>query len=411
MKRMMSWLVVGLMAAALVAVPDSALAASAAGSGGSAAVSAQATVPLSKLRLTLSKRFSGLSEPLYFTSAKGNAGRSFVVEKGGRIRIVRAGGRVVSRPYLDISTKVSKGGEQGLLGMALAPDFMNNGRFYVNYTDLSGSTVIARYTANDPATDAPTLTDTTILTRSQPYANHNGGCLQFGPDNMLYIGMGDGGGAGDPKGNAQKKNTRLGKMLRIDVGETRAATALPATYRIPKDNPFVGNSAYAQSIWALGLRNPWRFSFDSKTGAMWIGDVGQERREEIDYLGKGVKGVNFGWDRYEGLLTYPPGSPAPSNASSFRKPVKTHKHPTTESITGGYVYRGTDYPVLQGVYVYADFITGRIYFLRKGTPVRDREMRNTSMNISSFGLTAGGELYLCDMKGGAIYKVGAKRVP
>jgi glucose/arabinose dehydrogenase len=200
-------------------------------------------------------------------------------------------------------------------------------------------------------------------------------------------------------------------MLRIDVGETPSETAPPATYRIPKDNPFVGNPAYAQAIWALGLRNPWRFSFDASSGALWIGDVGQYRREEIDYMGKGVKGVNFGWDRYEGLLTYPPGSAAPRNASSFRKPIKSFKHPYAESITGGYVYRGADYPVLRGVYVFGDYVTGRIFFLRKGTTVSTREMRNTSLGISSFGVSASGELYLCDLNGGAIYKVGAKQAP
>lgn len=378
---------------------------------GAAGVSAQALAPLSKLRLTLSKRFSGLSQPVYFTAAKGDADRSFVVEKGGRIKIARAGGIVVARPYLDISGLVSNGSEQGLLGMALAPNFLSNGRFYVNYTDTNGDTVVARYTANDPASDAPSFTAKTILTRTQPFANHNGGCLQFGPDNMLYIGMGDGGGSGDPRNNAQNKNSRLGKILRIDVGETAGATSLPATYRVPADNPFVGTTAAAPSIWALGLRNPWRFSFDSKIGSLWIGDVGQSRREEIDHMGPRVKGTNFGWNRYEGLLTYPPGASPPRNASSMRKPVKTHSHPTAQSITGGYVYRGADSPSMRGTYVYGDFVTGRIFFLRKGATVTTRQMRDTSLLISSFGLNGRGELYMCDMAAGDIYKVGAVRVP
>jgi glucose/arabinose dehydrogenase len=228
---------------------------------------------------------------------------------------------------------------------------------------------------------------------------------------MLYIGMGDGGGGGDPNGNGQKKSTGLGKMLRIDVGEVPGAKTRPTKFRTPKDNPFYSKPGYAKTIWALGLRNPWRFSFDAKTGALWIADVGQGRQEEINYVGKGVKGVNYGWNRYEGRLTYPPGSAAPKNAKSFRKPIHVLKHPTNSSITGGYVYRGKDHPLLQGTYVYGDFVSGRIYFLRRGTTLRTRMMRDTTLGIASFGESATRELYLCDMNGGTIYKVGAKRAP
>ena len=371
------------------------------------AMSAQAVPPLSALDLTLTRRWSGLSLPVYFTAASNETTRAFVVEKGGTIRIVKPGGAVVARPYLDLSSKVSGGSEQGLLGLAFGPGFRTNGRFYVNYTDRNGDTIVARYTASDPASDAPTFSVNIVTKIAQPYSNHNGGCLQFGPDRYLYIGTGDGGGAGDPKGRAQNPRSRLGKILRIDVGERPGAT-VPATYRIPPTNPFVGRSGYNASIWALGLRNPWRFSFDRTYGSLWIGDVGQSRREEIDYARAGAGGYNFGWDRYEGFATYPPGSRAPSRPSKYRKPVVNHRHPYAESITGGYVYRGTAYPKLRGTYIYGDYVKGKIWGLRRKPTVRKRLLRDTSLLISSFGQNARGELFLCDMKSGSVYQVGVR---
>jgi len=368
-------------------------------------VSAQAVPSLSALNLTLTRRWSGLSNPLYLTAPPGDTGRNFVVEKGGRIKIVKPGGVVVARPYLDLSAHVTKGNEQGLLGLAFAPDFLTNGRFYVNYTDVHGDTLVKRYIANDPASDAPSFTSVVVTKIGQPYANHNGGCLQFGPDRYLYIGTGDGGSAGDPQERAQNPKSRLGKMLRIDVGELPGAT-VPATWRVPPSNPFVGNSRYNPSIWALGLRNPWRFSFDRANGSLWIGDVGQSSREEIDHMGAGIGGYNFGWDRYEGFATYPPGSPAPSNPSKYRKPLIDHRHPSAESITGGYVYRGTAYPDLRGTYIYGDYLTGKIWGLRRRTTTQNHLLRNTSLLISSFGENAAGELYLCDFHNDAIYQVG-----
>ena len=363
--------------------------------------------PLANITLSLVKRWSGFSQPLYLTAARGDSGRIFVVEKGGRIKVIR-NGQVLQRTYLDISARVSKGGEQGLLGLAMAPNFRANGRFYVNYTDLKGDTVVVRYRANQPFSDAPSFTSQVIMKIPQPYANHNGGCLQFGPDGYLYIGMGDGGSGGDPQNRAQNPGTRLGKMLRIDVGEAPGATSVPATYRIPPTNPFVGRAGHWPEIFALGLRNPWRFSFDRSTGDLWIGDVGQNAREEIDFLPKGQSGANFGWNRFEGRATYPPGSPPPPNPSRFRPPVIDIAHPAAESITGGYMYRGTASPVLKGTYVYGDFVTGKIWGLRRGATVANRLFLDTTLGIASFGEDSAGELFLCDMNGGAIYRVIAR---
>ena len=372
-----------------------------------ASAEAAAVPPLASIKLGLTKNWSGFSQPLYLSAARGDSGRMFVVENGGRIKVIR-NGRVLPRPYLDISGKVSKGGEQGLLGLALATNFRTNGRFYVNYTDVNGDTLIVRYRANLPLSDAPSFTSQVVMKVVQPYANHNGGCLQFGPDGYLYIGLGDGGSAGDPQNRAQNPATRLGKLLRIDVGETPGSTSVPPTYRIPPGNPFAGHADYAREIFALGLRNPWRFSFDRNTGDLWIGDVGQNAREEIDFLPKGQSGVNFGWNRFEGFATYPPGSPPPPNPSRFRPPVKDIPHPAAESVTGGYVYRGNAYPALKGTYVYGDFVTGRIWGLRRGATVANRLFLDTTLGIASFGENSAGELYLCDLNGGAIYRVTAR---
>lgn len=363
--------------------------------------------PLSSIKLSLSKRWGGFSQPLYLTAARGDSGRLFVVEQGGRIKVIR-NGLVRQRPYLDIRNKVTSGGEQGLLGLALAPNFRQNGRFYVNYTDLNGDTLIVRYRANRPLADAPDFTSQVVIKIKQPYANHNGGCLQFGPDGYLYIGMGDGGSGGDPQNLAQNPSNRLGKMLRIDVGEAPGSVSVPRTYRIPPDNPFLGRPGYLKEIAALGLRNPWRFSFDRSNGQLWIGDVGQGAREEIDFLPKGQAGANFGWNRFEGFATYPPGSPAPPNAAAFRRPVIDLKHPVAESITGGYVYRGKAYPALKGTYVYGDFVTGKIWGMHRGTPVQNRLLLDTQLGIASFGEDSAGELYLCDLYGGAIYRITAR---
>lgn len=367
---------------------------------------APASAALSDVRLRLTKKWTGLNQPVYFTAAPGDAGRAFVVEKGGRIRVIQDG-KLLRRPYLDISARVSKGSEQGLLGMAFTPRFLSTGRFYVNYTDVNGDTLIVRYYTSRPRSNRPSFKSRVILKIDQPYTNHNGGCLQFGPDGYLYVATGDGGGAGDPDDRAQDPASLLGKVLRIDTGDSGAGNR-PLTYRVPPTNPFVKRTGYRGEIWSMGLRNPWRMSFDRSAGHLWLGDVGQGDWEEIDFAHKGVGGQNFGWSIFEGRSTYPPGTPWPSMATGYKWPLVQVAQPTFQSITGGYVYRGRLYPKLRGVYVFGDFVTGRIWGMRRLPSVSTRQLADTSLLISSFGQSARGELYLCDFKGGAIYRVGTR---
>jgi glucose/arabinose dehydrogenase len=337
--------------------------------------------------VTLIRRWSGFETPVYITNAADGTGRLFVVEQAGRIRVIR-NGRLVSRPYLDISSQVTYGGERGLLGLAFAPDFASSGRFYVDFVDVSGDTIIAEGTARDPSSDGPAVGELrTVLRVTQPgYPNHKGGCLQFGPDGFLYIGMGDGGGAGDPGDRAQNPRVLLGKLLRIDPRGGGGGGA--AGYAIPPGQPM--RPGWAPEVFSIGLRNPWRFSFDASTGALWIGDVGQDAREEIDVAAPGVGGQNWGWNKWEGLRPYAPGSAA---RSGFSFPVAEYSHPAGESITGGYVYRGTKYPALVGTYLYADFVKGWLAGLRASAPNGERlgkpEIRALVTGIgqpSSFGV-------------------------
>ncbi len=359
---------------------------------------------LANLDLKLVKRWSGFSEPVYLTNAGDGSGRLFVVEQGGLVKVI-ADGSVLDRPYLDVRDLVSAGGERGLLSVAFAPDFKANGRLYVNYTDVDGDTRVARYTAPDPASNEPAWgAPTEVLSVKQPYANHNGGGLQFGPDRMLYVGTGDGGSGGDPQERAQNRRELLGKMLRLDVGE--AGPAPPnGRYAIPADNPFVGDASVRPEIWALGLRNPWRYSFDTSGGALWIGDVGQNQWEEIDYAPAATGGQNWGWNLWEGDHRYPAGAPDISR-DGFTFPVLEYPHPTGDSVTGGYVYRGTRYPALVGTYLYADFTRGWIGGIRlhsaDGSPLKQPEKRvlaETRTQPSSFGVDEAGELYLVDYNG------------
>ena len=366
----------------------------------SSATAAPAT--LATLDLKLEKRWSGFSAPVHLTNAGDGSKRLFVVEQGGRVKVI-ADGSVLGEPYLDVSDLVSTGGERGLLSVAFAPDFKTNGHLYVNYTDLSGNTRVARYTTQDPASNAPTWSASEVLAVKQPYANHNGGGLQFGPDHMLYIGMGDGGSGGDPQGRAQNRSELLGKMLRLDVGE--AGTPPPdGRYSIPADNPFVGESSARPEIWSSGLRNPWRFSFDASSGALWIGDVGQDAWEEIDYAPASVGGQNWGWNVWEGNHPYPRDA-APAR-TGFTFPVAEYPHPEGESVTGGYVYRGSKQPALVGTYLYADFVKGWLGGVRLDSPgdtpsaaPEAQVLLKTSTKPSSFGVDEDDELYLVDYEG------------
>lgn len=349
----------------------------------------------------------GLNLPVSITHAGDN--RLFITQQSGQIRIWD-GTRLLPTPFLDVSSLITTGGERGLLSVAFHPRYAQNGFFYVNYTDRNGDTVVARYSVSptdpnraDPNSSVP------LLHIAQPFSNHNGGQLQFGPDGYLYIGMGDGGSGGDPGNRAQNMNELLGKMLRIDVNA--------ATYAVPPSNPFVNRSGIRPEIWASGLRNPWRFSFDRASGDLWIADVGQGQWEEINFQpATSIGGENYGWRRMEGTHCF---SPTTNCADvTLVTPVVEYDHSDGAcSVTGGYVYRGTRYPRLNGVYVYGDFCNGRIWGATRdanGT-VTTRELFDAPFFISTFGEDLQGELYVADYQGGRLLRVvdmtplGAKR--
>jgi len=341
------------------------------------------------------------SRPVDLQHAGDGSGRLFVVEQEGRILVFPNNpGVETAGVFLDIRDRVNdEGNEEGLLGLAFHPSYETNGWFYVNYTAADPRrTVIARYSVSgaDPSKADPS-SERIILTFAQPYSNHNGGQLAFGPDGFLYIGTGDGGSGGDPQNNAQNRSSLLGKMLRIDVDNPQGGSA----YGIPTDNPFVGNgSGWAEEIYAWGLRNPWRFSFDTATGRLWAGDVGQNRYEEVDII---EKGRNYGWRIMEGFACYNPQSGC--DQSGLAKPIVEYGRDQGASITGGYVYRGAGVPKLRGKYVYADFVTGRIWGLTYNTPTdfTNETILNSGKNIASFGVDESGEMYLCSFDG-SIYR-------
>jgi glucose/arabinose dehydrogenase len=355
---------------------------------------------------------TGLIEPVHVTHAGDGSGRLFVVERAGRIRIIK-NGTLLSKPYLDISSLVQAGYiEQGLLSVAFDPDFQSNGTFYVDYTSLSGigDTVIARYVVSDPSADvAGVVAAANILTITQPEVNHNGGQLQFDPkDGYLYIGAGDGGGAGDQHGsigNAQDQSKLLGKLLRINVRGV-------LTYTIPPTNPFTQTLGARPEVWAYGLRNPWRFSFDRVTGDLYIGDVGQDCFEEVDYQPAASQGgENYGWRRMEGFHQFDPSQM--TNCSQpmiappgLTLPITDYVHPVGEAVVGGYVYRGSQFPQMHGVYFYGDDVTGKLWAIWQVSPGHwtSSLVATTSLAISSFGEDEGGELYAVDLNGG-VYKI------
>jgi len=339
-------------------------------------------------------------QPLYVTSAGDNTNRIFVVERTGKIKVFSNDANVNSSEiFLDLSDRiVTAGSEQGLLGLAFDPNFAENHYFYVNYTNTQG-TVIARYTL-DP--NNPNLGDSNselvILSYAQPYANHNGGQLAFGSDGTLYIGSGDGGSEGDPQKNGQNLSKLLGKILRIDVSQ--ASNNQP--YSIPTDNPYYNNThGYAQEIYAYGLRNPWRFSFDQYRELLIAGDVGQDKVEELDII---KNGGNYGWNLMEGTLDY---APVPGvNKDNLIMPVWEYNHPIGECVTGGYVYYGNQNPSLIATYVYGDYISGKIWglWLDKDLTPHNYELLDTDLSISSFGLDNNNELLIVDYRG-KLYKL------
>lgn len=337
-----------------------------------------------------------------------NAGddRLFVVEKAGRIRILQADGNINATPFLDIDALISSSGERGLLGLAFHPDYANNGYFFVNYTNNSGHTVVARYQVSSGDPDvADTGSATILLTINQPFSNHNGGDLAFGPDGYLYICSGDGGDGGDPQDNGQETATLLGKIIRIDVDNgpgTAPDYAMGQNYTVPASNPLAdGPGGTLDEIWALGLRNPWRFSFDRLTGDMWIGDVGQGLWEEIDFEPAGSPGgLNYGWRCYEGNQTYNTTDCGP--ASEYTFPVHDYDHNDGScSVTGGFVYRGADFPLLYGLYLYTDYCSGRIWSLENvdGSWVNEELFQDATGQFVTMGEDYRGELYIGNQSG------------
>ncbi len=358
--------------------------------------------------LTLQVVDKGFDNPLYFINDP--TGRNFVVEQAGRVVLLKDGHKS-GAPYLDITDRVKAGGECGLLSVAFHPKFAENGRVFVDYTASKPNlhTVISEFKADPKAGTIDATTEKILLKIDQPQGNHNGGLVIFGPDGMLYIGMGDGGAANDtapghvePGGNGQSPQALLGKILRLDVDS-------PSPY-IPKDNPFVDNKEYRPEIWSLGMRNPWRFSFDRETKLLYCGDVGQGTWEEVDII---TKGGNYGWRIREGLHPFRGKETSPDKLID---PIAEYSHKEGGlSITGGYVYRGKKYPELKGVYIYGDYSQGRFYGLRYekdkvtwktefNVSIGKNDARNR-ISISSFGEDADGELYVCDLQRGIVYQI------
>ncbi len=350
--------------------------------------------------INLEKITGALSSPVFTTHAGDGSGRLFIVEQPGRILILK-NGQLMPAPFLNIKSKVNSGGEKGLLSVAFHPDFASNRRFFVNYTafDTNLKTVVAEYRAKTDNKDEADSEEKVVIEIDQPFGNHNGGQIQFGPDGFLYIGMGDGGSGGDPLGHGQNKGTLLGSLLRIDVDN-----ATP--YSVPTGNPFVDKTGLGE-IWAYGLRNPWRFSFDRQTGKLFLADVGQNSFEEVNII---EKGGNYGWNIMEGLHCFQ--SVLDCDRTGLIPPITEYSHAEGNSITGGYVYRGTAIPELAGKYLFADFVSSTIWTIEEsltGTWTRS-ELLQTQLSISSFGEDETGEIYVVDLNG-AIYKIASDQPP
>lgn len=354
---------------------------------------------LSALRIALTPQVNGLTSPVHITNADDGSNRLFVVEQGGNIRVIQ-NGELLPTPFLDISDRVSTGGEQGLLSMAFPPEYASKGYFYVDYTDPNGDTIIARYRLNGDLNLADPNSEEVILKIDQPFDNHNGGQLAFGLDGYLYIGMGDGGGANDPLNLAQNPNSLLGKLLRIDV----ESGVFP--YAIPSSNPFLStndpDNLYRDEIWASGLRNPWRFSFDRLTGDLYIGDVGQNTSEEINFqsfISNG--GENYGWPIFEGFNRF-----SDQNAANLVFPVIAYDRSSgSASVTGGFTYRGSE-ESLNGIYFYGDFVDGRLWGLRyNGSVWENALLLDTDYGISTFGEDEVGNQYVADYFSGDIFLI------
>lgn len=346
--------------------------------------------PPGPAELRLAEVASGLAGPVYLTAPAGDP-RLFVVEQPGRIRVIRDG-QLLPAPFLDITAKVGSGGERGLLSVAFHPRYAQNGFFYVNYTDRAGDTRIERYRVSADADRADAASASLVIAIEQPYSNHNGGMVLFGPDGMLYVGMGDGGSGGDPHNHGQDPSTLLGDLLRLDVDRS-------APYAIPPGNPFAGETARRPEIWATGLRNPWRFAFDRETGLLYVADVGQGQWEEVNVVPGTLAGVNYGWRVMEGAHCY---GAATCRQEGYTLPVLEYPHPDGCSVTGGIVYRGRAIPAIRGHYFYGDFCAGWIRSFRyaggQAVDQRSWELGDVG-NILSFGEDGAGEMYVLSSNG------------
>ncbi len=343
------------------------------------------TTPPLPAALTVVQIVTGLSSPVFLT-APANDPRLFIVEQPGRIRIVQ-NGALLPTAFLDVSSQISSGGERGLLGLAFHPRYASNGFFYVNFTGTDGHTRVMRYTVSSNPNIATASSAKLIIRVDQPYANHNGGMITFGPDGMLYIGMGDGGSGGDPQNHAQNRGDLLGDMLRlnVDVGDPYTPAA---------GNPYLSTPGALPEIWAYGLRNPWRFSFDRGAPNLYIGDVGQNAREEVNVVAATAAGINYGWRIMEGTQCY---SPASCTQTGLTLPVLDYTHASGGcSITGGYVYRGSAIPEIAGHYFYSDYCAGflRSFRYANGSATEMRDWDLTLGSVLSFGEDAAGELYV-----------------
>lgn len=365
-------------------------------------------VPVSRPRMPnevviqLEPVLTGLAKPLYVTHARDGSNRLFIVEQGGRILVLQSGA-ASPRLFLDLTPRVSQtGDERGLLGLAFHPQFRERRRLFVNYTRRSdGATVIAEYRISPSNPNVADTAETVLLTIPQPFANHNGGMIEFGSDAFLYIGMGDGGAGNDPGNRAQNIEDLLGKVLRIDVDHPESPTK---PYSSPPTNPFFGPTRGRDEIYANGFRNPWRFSFDRETGQLYAGDVGQSQWEEVDIV---TPGGNYGWRIWEGNHCTNLG-PSPCTNSGFNFPVVEYGHSAGRcSVTGGFVYRGTGSTLPLGGYVYGDYCTGEIFLLNAGS---SSLLLSTGMRISSFGEDEVGEIYVVDLRGG-VYRIVNPRSP
>jgi len=365
--------------------------------GGGGGAPAPAPSPLS---LSFTAVASGLSAPTAISHAGDGSERLFVVQQSGQVRILAAG-TLLPTPFIDIADRLINSGEQGLLGLAFPPGFAQKGYFYLHYSRLGdGASVLSRFSVSADPNLALTASEEVLLTVLQPFENHNGGQLAFGPDGMLYLALGDGGSGGDPQGHGQNPASLLGKLLRLDV----EGGAVP--YGIPADNPFVGSPSARPEIWALGLRNPWRFSFDRLNGDLFVADVGQNAWEEVNVQPGGASGgSNYGWNILEGEVCFSPavGCIPPTAAVA---PVAVYDHTLGCSVTGGYVYRGPQNPALQGRYLYGDFCSGRIWSLRQlGGSWENQLLADTDFQLSSFGEDENGRLYLADYGSGTLYRI------